>query len=58
MTRLLLVLCSAAALAGPAFATDSASPALNRHPIAMSRMAAQHHPIHCTIRHHRRYCHR
>jgi hypothetical protein len=56
MTRFLLVLASAAALAGPALAKDSASP-LHKHPM-VSRMTAHPHPIHCTIRHHKRYCHR
>jgi len=58
MTRILLAVCTAALLAGPALAVDSASPVFHRHPGPMSRMAPHGHPLHCTIHHHRRYCHR
>jgi hypothetical protein len=57
MTRILLAALTAAAIAAPALAADiHHGPARMHRPVVANRMAAHHHPIHCTIRHHHRIC--
>jgi hypothetical protein len=58
MTRILLAVCTAALLAGPVLAADRDDhrPA-PVHGMPVRGIAPHHHPIHCTIRHHHRYCH-
>jgi hypothetical protein len=58
MNRIFLVaLASAALAAAPALADEIHHGPVRMHrPVVMNHMAAHHHPIHCTIRHHHRVC--
>ncbi|HLY81144.1 MAG TPA: hypothetical protein VKQ70_17325 [Caulobacteraceae bacterium] len=62
MTRILLAALASASLASaaatPTLAAeiDHGGPARMHKPAHVNRMAAHHHPIHCTIRHHHRIC--
>ncbi len=58
MTRILLAVLAAAAIAAPALAAElHHGPDRMRGPVGSNHMGAHHHPIHCTIRHHHRICH-
>ena len=56
MTRILLAALAAAVLAGPALANAPHGLAVSHGASATNRMAARHHPGHCTIRRHHRVC--
>jgi hypothetical protein len=63
MTRILLAVCTAALLAGPTLAADRDDHrpmpvhGMPVHGLRVHGIAPHHPPIHCTVRHHHRYCH-
>ncbi len=58
MTRILLAVLAVVVVAGPALADAPHRLVVSHGPSAANRMAAHHHPGHCTIRHHHRICRR
>jgi hypothetical protein len=57
MTRIVLAILAAAAIAAPALADEiHHGPARMHKPVSANHMGAHHHPTHCTIRHHHRVC--
>lgn len=59
MTRILLAALTTAILAtaAPVLAANiHDGPARMHKPVTANHMAARHHPVHCTIRHHHRVC--
>jgi hypothetical protein len=57
MTRILIAALTCAAIAAPALAAEiHHGPDRMHKPVVMGHMAAHHHPVHCTIRHHHKVC--